>query len=233
MLHTMIAVFLVSAPNGAAPVATSNPPLCLLSGKVELKKNGEKIETPAKGVVVYVEKVPATAFRPVNAPPYTIVQAGLAFSPSVLVLQVKDTVNFYNNDLDWHSVFSNSLASTFDFPKSKQGVSGTRTFMFAGAVRIQCNIHPTMRADVLVLQNPFWTFVESNGSWRIPALPAWSEAEGEQWVLVAWEPNSPPTRKVLKRCYGETTVTVPALEQQPPQKPVRKDGSVYPEYEPD
>ena len=133
---------------------------------------------------------------------------------------------FTNEDKDEHSVFSKDALPLLDFPKSRKGETGRHTFEFTGAARIQCDIHDWMRADTLVVENPFFTLTESNGTFRIRDLPA-----GADYTLVGWEPNGNETRVAVKGCSGETTVAVVVLDEGKPRKMRRKLGGVYPVYQ--
>lgn len=210
-------------PTVIAAVLLSTAP-CTLWGQVDLIRDGKKVDASGR-VVVYVHKVAATALRPGNAKKHTIRQIHTEFEPKLLVVQMSDSIEFYNEDKDEHSVFSNAAANTFEFRKSRQGVTGTKTFMFQGPVRIQCDVHPQMRADVLVLQNRFWTFVDPNGTWKISGLPAGS------YTVVAWEPNGGVRRQMVTECSGEAAVAIPPLQEEPEQKPKRKNGGAYVEYQ--
>jgi plastocyanin len=229
MFMTLIVVSIASG-SSAGPIKAEGPaaaPRCVLSGKVELKRSGEKVKQVGP-VVVYVEKVSATAFRAVSTS-HRITQFRRQFDPQVLVVQKKDSVEFYNSDLEPHSVFSRSPESGFDFDKSKLGVTGRKTFTFPGPVRIQCNVHPKMRADVLVLQNPFFAYARPDGAWQIRDLPSWTAEEGEK-IVTAWEPNGSVTSHAVKSCAGTTTLPPLALDEAILPPPLDKDGNRYRDY---
>ena len=159
-----------------APVAPVAPPRvraltpCTLTGRVELTSKGQTLD-PGGKVAVYVETVrsPANALNQTRS----ILQTGLQFSPQVLIVVKGDSVQFTNEDKDEHGVFSRDTVPTFQRERSRQGLTGAPVlFDFVGAFRIQCDIHKSMRADVLVVDNPFFTLAGSDGSWKIAELPA-------------------------------------------------------------
>ena len=196
---------------------------CTLSGKIELTRAGKSVD-PGGIVAVYVEKVRANAFRTVNKT-HQIVQSDTQFRPKVLVLLKGDSVEFTNNDKWEHSVFAPSTANAFEFSASKRGLTGVKTFLFPGKVRIQCDIHKKMRADVLVASNPFFALADAGGAWKISGLPS------GDYTLVAWEPNGKESRVSVTNCTGPTAVTLPVLEEAPPPKLNRKLGGDYGEYQ--
>lgn len=179
---------------------------CTLSGKVELTSNGKKLD-PAGRVVVFVESVPASAFT-VEPQLRRMQQIGLQFEPKVLVVVKGDSVQFENSDKDLHGVFSKQTVPWFKLEKSRKGVTGAPVpFLFAGAAQIQCDIHDWMRAEILVVDNPFFAVVEPGGRWKITGLPA------GQHKVIAWEPNRAQRRVTVLKCNGETPVPFKPLEQ--------------------
>lgn len=226
---TIVSLFSLTSHEWGACSRDSRPAMptagtaCSFSGKIELTREGKKVEAAGR-VVIYVQRLPAIELHR-SARTHSIRQVDEQFQPNLLVMQVGDSVEFYNEDNIEHSVFSNALANAFEFPRSLRGVTGRRTFMFAGPMRIGCDIHGSMRADVLVLQNPFWTSVQADGSWTLSGVPRGAH------TLVAWEPNGGVTKIRLKQCSGSMlTVVMPALEEAPEPKPKRKNGGNYVEY---
>lgn len=221
MLLTVLLVVLNGPPPPAGP--------CTLKGTVVLRRNGE-VANPEGRVVVFLDgrTTAATDRAPVT---HTILQQGLVFKPTMLVIQKGDAIEFKNDDTEAHSVFapgrlpgSNLHPIAFEFPKSKQGVTGRQTFQKPGPVRILCDVHNWMRADILVVENPSFSIVDAKGQWQLPALP-----EGDH-TLTVWEPNGAMVKVSVKHCTGATQVTVPPLDEAPKPKAQRKTGGVPPEY---
>ena len=196
---------------------------CTLQGSVELTTNGRKLNAGGK-VALYVESDRPIRFETPNQT-RSILQKGLQFVPKVLVVLKGDLIQFKNEDKDEHGVFSRDVPA-FQRERSREGVTGKPVpFTVTGAVRIQCDIHEWMRADVLVVDNPFFTLADADGSWRIPDLPA------GKYTLVAWEPNGGKQRVALKKCSGELHVAVPPVEQLPERKGLRRlNNQAYPPY---
>ena len=197
-------------------------PPCAITGTVELVRNGKKVDAAGQ-VALYLDYVPATAFTRV-AETHDIRQVNKEFLPHVLVVTAGDEVTFNNDDKFEHSVFSNSATKTFEFQATKKGLTGVQVFMDPGPVLIQCDLHKEMRADVLVVSNPFATLAKPGGAFRIEGPPAGA------YTLVAWEPNGAETHTEVT-CNGKTeTVVHLRLEEFPKPKLLRKDGEEYREY---
>lgn len=194
---------------------------CTLEGSAVLTRGGK----PVSGtIVVAVEKVPASAWKQ-KPSTHRMLQQERQFVPRVLVVVKGDSVEFTNEDKEEHSVFSNSSTRTFDFPASRRGVSGVTTFMKLGPARIQCDIHSSMRADVLVVANPFHALTDAQGRWRITGVP-----KGPV-TLRYWEPNGGEATRAVTCTEGTVAVGAVPLDEAPAPRLVRKTGEAYREYQ--
>lgn len=139
--------------------------------------------------VVYIEHA-SSGPRPGGEAPQ-LSQKNLHFSPQVLVVQVGQPVEVPNLDKTYHNVFSVAPGNEFDLGLYRQGQSRTLTFQRAGEVDVYCNIHPTMAAKVLVLQNGHYALVGDDGGYAIADVPDGS------YVLWAWSPTHKPERRAI------------------------------------
>jgi plastocyanin len=102
------------------------------------------------------------------------------FEPSLLVVPVGTVVEFPNHDPVFHNVFSYSSAARFDLGRYPQGESKEVRFEEAGVVKVYCEVHETMRAAIVVVENPHWARLDEDGRFRIEGVPAGTH------TLVAW-----------------------------------------------
>ena len=121
-------------------------------------------------------------------------QQDTAFVPPVLLISPGTTVRFPNMDPFFHNVFSYSSPKRFDLGRYPQGESKEVRFDTPGIVKVYCEVHESMRSAILVLENPFHTLVDEEGSFRLDGVPA-----GE-YTLVVWHAD---------HGIEETAVTVP------------------------
>jgi plastocyanin len=143
-------------------------------------------------VVVYVRDA---AFKSaVPAERHEIRQVHEAFTPRVLAITRGSTVDFPNTDPFFHNVFSLSGPATFDLGRFPQGTSRRRQFTKPGIVRVYCHIHSHMSATILVLDHPFFTIPELDGTFTIGGLPpgrhtivGWHERVGERTAVIQVE----------------------------------------------
>lgn len=137
--------------------------LCVLSacdlliaqetGTIEAKINSPYARR-SEGVV-YIEKAEGK-FPPLKTNP-VMDQKKLIFIPHVLPIVVGSTVNFPNNDVVRHNVFSPaSSVEAFNLGTYAAGVMKKRTFNKVGVVKLLCNVHAEMSAFIVVCQNPYF-----------------------------------------------------------------------------
>ncbi len=115
---------------------------------------------------------------PVKVP--VLDQKDLQFRPQVLPVLVGTTVSFPNRDNLFHNVFSYSQPKEFDLGRYPKNDTRTVLFDKPGVVRVYCDIHSSMSATILVLQNPFFATPDDNGEYSIRGVP-----EGK-YRLVLW-----------------------------------------------
>ena len=143
---------------------------------------------PAEAAVVYLESVDAALWkdrkRAGGQPKITMKDK--RFEPRILPVLAGRSVSFPNLDPVHHNVFSLTSNNKFDLGLYKDGKSKDHAFAAPGVVRMFCNIHPSMSAYVLVMQNPWWASVAADGTWRLADIPpgtyrlkVWHERGGE------------------------------------------------------
>lgn len=111
------------------------------------------------------------------------------FTPRVLAVTVGSEVIFPNYDPILHNAFSTSTNNNFDLGLYSGGESGKTVFDKTGLVRVYCNVHHGMVAYILVFDNPYFTNLSSDGSFKLENLPA------SNGTLYIWHPRA----KVLKK----------------------------------
>lgn len=144
---------------------------------------GERDTSELDNVVVFVN-----ASLRVDSPPrqVTIRQTNEEFVPHVVAVTVGSTVEFPNDDLIFHNVFSLSRTATFDLGRYPRNTSKARTFTKPGIVKVFCHLHSHMSAIVRVFPHPYFASPDRTGRFTIPGVPAgrvevtaWHERAGE------------------------------------------------------
>jgi plastocyanin len=137
-----------------------------LSGLVRIV--GRPGVVPA-AVVVYAEPIGVQAPR--QAGRFTLRQKNKTFLPRVLGVPVGSSIEFPNEDMIFHNVFSLSGPQPFDLGLYRTGKSPSRTFTQPGTYRVFCNIHPQMSALIVVVPTPHVAVAAPDGRFVLD-LPA-------------------------------------------------------------
>jgi plastocyanin len=116
------------------------------------------------------------------------------FVPHVLAITRGSTIDFPNDDPIFHNVFSLSSAAAFDLRRYPRGESRSQQFTKPGMVKIYCHIHSHMSATILVLDHPYFTIPQTDGTFTLANLPpgehtiaGWHERVGERRASVRVE----------------------------------------------
>jgi plastocyanin len=144
---------------------------------------GERDTSELDNVIVFVN---STARVNVPARRVTIRQVNEEFIPHVVAVTTGSAVEFPNEDLIFHNVFSLSRAATFDLGRYPRNASRSRTFTKPGVVKVFCHLHSHMSAIVRVFPHPYFASPGRDGRFTIPDVPAgpvevtaWHERAGE------------------------------------------------------
>ncbi len=138
----------------------------IIEGRVRAPHLGEDLSN----FVISVEDIEG----PFPAPeqPAVMEQKELRFVPHVLVIQAGTTVEFPNSDPLSHNVFSISEVKRFNLGLYSRGTSRRLKFEKPGVVELLCNVHLEMAGFIVVLKNPYFARTGSDGTYRIPDVPA-------------------------------------------------------------
>lgn len=102
-------------------------------------------------------------------------QRGFQFRPCVMAVQTGTPVSFPNKDPMYHSVFSYSAARKFDLGRYRAGEEPDAVvFDKPGTVSLFCEIHEHMRAQIVVVDTPYFVLTDAKGNFKLPNLPAGS-----------------------------------------------------------
>ena len=143
----------------------------------------ERDTSELDNVVVFV----SSPMRVDSAPQrVSIRQTNEEFIPHVVAVTTGSTVDFPNDDLIFHNVFSLSRVATFDLGRYPRNTSKARTFTKPGVIKVFCHLHSHMSAIVRVFSHPYFAVPDRNGRFTIPDVPAgrlevtaWHERAGE------------------------------------------------------
>src|SRR4029077_18105032 len=104
-------------------------------------------------------------------PTSRLVQKNKKFVPHVLAVTRGTQIEFPNEDLFFHSVFSIHQGKTIDLGLYESGAARKIRFSQPGVSYIFCKIHPEMSAVVVVLQTRFFSMTDAAGNFQISHVP--------------------------------------------------------------
>jgi plastocyanin len=150
--------------------------------------------------IVYAEPLDAPApARPQRA---RLLQRNKSFQPRVLAIPAGSSVDFVNEDMIFHNVFSLSPPTPFDLGLYRAGASKARAFSEPAVYRVFCNIHPDMAAVILVVGTPYFTTTDAAGNYRLDLPPG-------RYRLTAWSERAQPVS--VEVTVTDQTTTAPPL----------------------
>lgn len=165
-------------------------------GKTKLKNERLLVNKENKGiqnVVVYVytgrggSDLPKS--KPVNKT-HTLANDKCRFEPRVVIAQVGDTLKITNPDEVVHNANLNFFNNKGVNPVIPAGgeVSVELKTDEPAPIQVDCNIHPWMKARLVVLDHPFVAISDENGDMTIKGLPAGEELVFRVWAEAADKP---------------------------------------------
>lgn len=150
--------------------------------------------TELANVVVFLKARP-TRSTPIRT---TIRQTHEEFVPHLVAITTGSTVDFPNEDLIFHNVFSLSRSAVFDLGRYPRGGSKSRTFTTPGLVKVFCHLHSHMSALIRVFDHPYFAIPDPQGRFAIAGLPP------GQYDVVAWHERAGDVTRIASVAAGAT-----------------------------
>lgn len=133
--------------------------------------------------IVYLESLDGRT--PVRPGHFQLAQKNKSFVPNVLAIPAGSTVEFPNEDLIFHNVFTKSSPSPFDLGLYRAGASKSRVFAQPALYRVFCNIHSEMTALILVVPTSYIAEADASGGFHLEVPPG-------KYRVTAWSERSQP-----------------------------------------
>jgi hypothetical protein len=189
-------VTLTSKVRGSAMPSTAYPGRTV--GQHELPSIPE-----IRNVVVYLKDVVYRGALPLKKA--ELRQQHETFVPHVVAITRGSTVDFPNDDSIFHNVFSLSGAANFNLGRYPKGQSRPWKFTKAGIVKVFCDIHSHMSATILVLDHPYFTVPEIDGTFELSNVPA------GQYTIVGWHERVGERIETVRVERGKTATVALSL----------------------
>jgi plastocyanin len=206
---------------GPAVAGTIKGTIRLAGGAVEVKKLKVTVDHGVCGTVKDAEDLVVSADMGIRnavvslltpppnarwsaAPAVQTDQKQCVFVPRVVVVPAGGTVEFLNSDRLLHNLHSASADNpTFNRTQPK-GRTIPLAFRRPETIRIDCDLHPWMRAWVVVAEHPFYAVTNDRGEFALENVPPGT------YTLQVWHESLGVVKKDVAVSGGDgvTAVTV-------------------------
>lgn len=155
------------------------------------------------GAIITMEPA-GGAEAPLPEGPVIMDQYARQFVPSLLFSRVGQAVEFRNSEDVDHNVLvvRSPTGTTVRNESGSQGFRFTHTFEQAGSYDVSCDVHPGMRAMIVVTHAPYASGTDASGAYSFYNVPA---GEYAMTVLV----NGKETRQRVKVTGPTTEIASP------------------------
>jgi hypothetical protein len=168
------------------------------------KRAEDLLLSPEKGIrnaVVSLQSPSLDAPRSLPPPPQ-VDQKQCVFVPRVVVVAAGGTVEFLNTDRLLHNLHSASTHNPVFNRTQPRGRTIPIVFRRPEIVRIDCDLHPWMRAWVVVAEHPFFVVTDDHGAFVLDGVPP------GRYVLQLWHETLGTARRDVTVTDGATAVTI-------------------------
>ena len=162
-----------------------------------------KVKGSGAGAIIVLAPADGREVPPPTGPK-VMDQAGYEFLPPLLVAQTGQAVQFRNSEDVLHNVRVTEVATdrpVFNVATVAFG-SYDYTFERPGFYTVTCDIHSSMRADILVAPSPYTAKTDQNGSFSIDGVPSGA-------YTVNLYAGGAPTIKSIEVKSGKTALNLP------------------------
>lgn len=153
--------------------------------------------------VVSLRNPPAGVKWPGPVRPVQMDYKDCVYVPHVVLVPVGGTVEFLNSDRVLHNLHSQSSENRAFNRTQPTGRTIPIVFAKAETVRVGCDLHPWMRAWVVVIEHPFYVITDEQGEFTLDNVPP-----GKYTLQVWQETVGSTTKDVTVSDRGITTLTV-------------------------
>jgi plastocyanin len=202
MCAALVGILITSSSCGSKPAEAPSAPPATAPPTGAVTVTGQAKGSGA-GAIVVLTPADGHESRP-PASPQIMDQAGYTFLPALLVAQTGQTVQFRNSEDVLHNVRVTEAATdtpVFNIATTAFGAYDHK-FERPGFYTVTCDIHSTMRADILVAPSPYTATTDEHGGFTIDSVPAGAYTA----TLYA---GGAPTTKAVEVKAGKTELTLP------------------------
>lgn len=194
-------------------------------GAVEVLHHSEAASANADVVVWLTPAQGASSFP--SGQTARLLQKGKKFIPHVVAVTPGTEIEFPNQDLFFHNVFSIHQGKTIDLGLYESGAARKVRFTQTGISYIFCNIHPEMSAVVVVLKTRYFAVTDQDGAFQIGPLPSGTYKLGI-WYELSSEGELTAAAQTVEITRGENVLPKITLHSSDaPKEHPNKYGEPY------
>ena len=174
------------------------------------KEGQELVVSAGKGirnVVVSLQNPPPTATWKAPLSPVQMDQQQCVLVPRVVIVPVGGTVEFLNSDRLLHNIRSRSTVNRPFNRTQPKGRTIPMVFQKPELIRVDCDLHPWMRAWVVVAEHPFYAITNDQGEFVLDNVPP------GRYTIQLWQEALGTVTKDVSVADGVTTVTVEMIRK--------------------
>ena len=123
-----------------------------------------------RNAVVWID-APSAAKVEIPVTPVQVDQQQCVFTPRIVLVPVSHTVEFLNSDRLLHNIHTQSRDNARYNRTQPKGRTIPLTFSKPEIVEVICDLHPWMRAWVVVIEHPFYAVTNANGEFLVRNAP--------------------------------------------------------------
>lgn len=140
-----------------------------------------------------------------------ITQEGCVYLPHVIVVAPGQTVLIGNGDALMHNVHATGIENPgWNVGMPTKGMGIAKSFEHPGVVKLQCDLHPWMRAYVVVATSPWSAVTGTRGTFDVGNLPA------RTYTVTAWHETLGTKEQAVTLADGEEKEIAFAFEAPAP-----------------
>jgi plastocyanin len=183
-------------------------------------------ESDSADVVIWLTPLQSVA-PAAPGPSARLAQKNKKFIPHVVAVTQGTEIEFPNQDLFFHNVFSIHQGKTFDLGLYESGAARKVKFSQPGVSYIFCNIHPQMSAVVVVLRTRHFAVTDAEGNFQINHVPP-GRYKLAVWYELTPDPELTSQERELEVVPGNNDVGKITLHSSDaPQEHLNKGGEPY------
>ena len=143
-------------------------------------------QAPGSNAIIFLETKTKMKAPNQKTLKITIDQSNLQFSPKHTVVPVGSTVDFSNQDVEVHNIYSKSISNQFNLGAMSSGMVKTISLLQPGPIVLRCNLHKGMVGTIFVVPNGYYTQPNKQGDFKF------KEVKSAGYIIQTWAPHLAP-----------------------------------------